>query len=277
MIFNDLALFMTVARCQSFSKAAEELNITPSRMSRRIADLEQQLGNKLFERTTRQVRLTEEGRLLLDRCQAPIEELEELSGGLNLTQAQNIRMTAPSLAARVTIAPKLLKYMVAHPLIKIELISSNQYLDFVRDNIDLAFRIGPLADENLIAKKLWPISFSFCASDDLIHEYGLTLELDREQFLALPAIAHRSGWRISGEGIFHPPSTVHSFDDLEMIQMTTSKGLGVSLLPDDMVTGNLKKLSIRQMIPETREMFVVYPSRRLLPQRIRDFIDFISK
>ena len=112
MIYNDLALFITVAHHLSFSEAVQNLGIPLSRFSRRIAELEEHLDTKLFERTTRQVRLTEEGRRLLGRCQSPIEELQDVAGFTDDIKRQTIRITAPPLAARTTIGPRLLEFAI---------------------------------------------------------------------------------------------------------------------------------------------------------------------
>ena len=94
MIYNDLALFTAVAQHLSFSAAASQIGIPLSRISRRIAELEDHLGLKLFERTTRQVRLTEEGRRLLDQCQGPIEALQDIAGFVDDTRHHTIHLTA---------------------------------------------------------------------------------------------------------------------------------------------------------------------------------------
>lgn len=276
MIYNDLALFISVARTENFAKAAAELKIPPSRMSRRIAELEEHLGIKLFERTTRQVRLTEEGRQLLDRCQAPMEELEGISGFSETLKEHTIRITAASLAARRTIAPKLLTFMKAYPNVKVELITANQRLDFIKDNIDIAFRLGPLPDSNLIAKYLWDIPYSFCASEDFLKSRNLAPTIHKHTLLEQPAIASNFGWLLESGVILKPKKIKHMFDDLQLIELTARENLGIALLPSDMITGNLKPLEVLDCKPALRTMHIVYPEKRLLPQRIRDFIEHFS-
>ncbi|UTW59385.1 LysR family transcriptional regulator [Kordiimonas sp. SCSIO 12603] len=276
MIYNDLALFISVARTENFAKAATELNIPPSRMSRRIADLETHLGIKLFERTTRQVRLTEEGRALLDRCQAPMETLEGISGFGETLKAQTIRITAASLAARRTIAPKLLTYMKAYPQVKVELITANQRLDFIRDNIDVAFRLGPLPDSDLIARYLWDVPYSFCASRDFLNSRSLPTKITKQTMLDQPAIASAYGWLLEGGSLLKPKKIKHMFDDLQLIEMTAREHMGIALLPADMITDNLVALDVSNCKPALRTMHIVYPEKRLLPQRVRDLIKHFS-
>ena len=277
MIYNDLALFLAVAHHLNFAKAAQALNIPPSRLSRKIADLEGHFGMKLFERTTRQVRLTEEGRLLLDRAQAPMEMLQDLGGHFaNDQQEQTIHITASSLAARTTLSPILFDFMQANPTIKIDLTTSNQYLDFVRDNIDLAFRVGPLDDSNLIAKKLWDVPYSFCIQEEFLTQRGLSHHLSQAEFKTLPSIGFKQGWLLDSGKIIEPSTMHHCFDDLELVLTAAQKGLGIALMPDMMIDSPLVPITIEGMQPTLRALYVVYPSRRLLPERVRRLIDFCS-
>lgn len=276
MIYNDIALFTVVASYLSFSKAAERLNIPLSRVSRRIAELEDHLGTKLFERTTRQVRLTEEGRRLLDHCQTPIEALQSVAGFTNDSRRHLIRITAPPLAARTTVGPRLLDFAKQNPNVEFELTTTNAMLDFFRDNIDLAFRLGPLADSSLIAKRLWSVPYCFCAGQSFIQEHGLSGTISREDFLGLPALQTGQPWTLETGEVLRPNQTAHSLSDLDVIAQAAKRDLGVAMLPLDMALDGLQRLTIEDTEPMARDMYVVYPSRRLLPARIRKLIDFMA-
>ncbi len=276
MIYNDLALFTVVANHLSFSKAAERLGIPLSRVSRRIAELEDHLGTKLFERTTRQVRLTEEGRRLLDQCQDPIEALQGVAGFTDDTRRQSIRITAPPLAARTTIGPRLLDFAKLNPDVAFEMTTTNVLLDFFRDNIDLAFRLGPLTDSSLVAKRLWSVPYCFCAGQGFIREHGLDGSISRPDFLALPALNAGQPWALESGETLQPKHIAHSLTDLDVIAHAARRNLGVAMLPSDMVNGELQRLEVTDALPMTRDMFAVYPSRRLLPARVRKLIDFMT-
>lgn len=276
MIYNDLALFTAVANHLSFSKAAEQLDIPLSRVSRRVADLEDHLGAKLFERSTRQVRLTEEGRRLLDRCQDPIEALQGVAGFTDATRQHKIRVTAPPLAARKTVCPRLLSFAEAHPDVEFELTTTNLFLDFFRDNIDLAFRVGPLSDSSLVAKRLWSVDYCFCAGEQFIAEHGLKGTLSRQDFLTLPALTAGQSWVLESGEVLQPKHIAHSFSDLDVIEQAVRRNFGVAMLPLDMVDGDIHPLVVGAAKPLTRDMFAVYPSRRLLPVRVRKLIDHMA-
>lgn len=275
MIYNDLALFTTVAQHLSFSEAAQRLGIPLSRVSRRIAELEDHLGTKLFERTTRQVRLTEEGRRLLDRCQSPVEALQDVAGFTEDIKRQTIRITAPPLAARTTVGPRLLEFASQNPDVTFDLVTTYAMLDFFRDNIDIAFRLGPLADSSLIAKRLWSVPYSFCAGAGFIAEHDLRI-LSVDDLRTLPAITSRQPWVLANGEHVRPSQVSHAIDDLDVVAAAAQQDLGVAMLPSDMVTGTLRPLSIEGAQPLQRDMFAVYPSRRLLPARVRRLIDFMS-
>lgn len=276
MSFDDLAIFVAVARRLSFSAAATGLSLPPSRVSRRIAMLEDELGMKLFERTTRQVRLTHEGRQLLDRCGAPIEALEAALHGPGRPANGNegvIRITAPPLAARSTVGPKLLDFMSANPDVSIELVSTNARLDFIRDDIDLAFRLGPLDESDLIVRRLWAVPYTLCAASSFARRHGLTGRADAATVLGLPAISTGQLWRFDGVPPFAPRHVRHVIDDLELALSAVRAGLGVGLLPREMLTSDVVAIEVATLSPQARDMHAVYPSRRLLPRRVRALMD----
>ncbi|MEM8972774.1 MAG: LysR family transcriptional regulator [Pseudomonadota bacterium] len=276
MIYNDLALFTKVAHHLSFSEAAQRLGIPLSRVSRRIAELEDHLDTKLFERTTRQVRLTEEGRRLLDRCQSPIEELQDVAGYTDDLKRHTIRITAPPLAARTTIGPRLLEFAAQNPEVGFDVVTTNAMLDFFRDNIDLAFRLGPLEDSSLVAKRLWSVPYSFCVGAGLAKDFDLK-STTTDNLRNLPAIVSRQPWVLANGEQVRPSNVIHTIDDLELVAAAARKNLGVALLPTDMITDGLDTLRVKDAAPMQRDMFAVYPSRRLLPVRTRRLIDFMSR
>ncbi|WP_420592183.1 LysR family transcriptional regulator [Bacterioplanoides sp.] len=287
MIYNDLALFTTVAKHLSFSEAAKQTGIPLSRVSRRVQELEQHLGVKLLERSTRRVRLTEEGRRLLDRCQDPVEVLQEIAGFAEDTKHQTIHITAPALAARKTIGPHLLHYLKDNPNISVKLTTSYSNLDFFRDNIDFAFRVGPLDDSNLVARKLWDVEYCFCASQDFIKAHKIKGKVPLPTFIELPAIVSRQPWLLQGnENTKHGEklklsNIVHEIDEPELIRDAAALGLGIAMLPKDMMAAEggkpaLVEIKLKQAEVLSREMYAVYPSKRLLPARVRNLIEFMA-
>lgn len=276
MIYNDLALFTLVAKHLSFSAAAEQLDIPLSRASRRIAELEAYFGVKLFERSTRKVRLTEEGQRLLDRCQAPVEELHHAIGFNDDIKSQVIHITAPVVAARTSIGPKVLEYAAANPQISIHLTSTNTVLDFYRDNIDFAFRLGPLEDSNLISRKLWDVDYCICASKQfIVDNINADPTMSISSLLQLPAIISQQSWLISNGQKLQPQNIIHQIDDLDVIKAAVKRHLGIAMLPRDMLDETMQAFNVADSQVLKRSMYAVYPDKRLLPSRVRNLIDFM--
>lgn len=276
MIFNDLALFTAVATHLNFSEAARQTGIPLSRVSRRIAELEGHLGEKLFERSTRKVRLTAEGKYLLDRCQHPFEQLGDIAGFSQDTRKQEIHITAPSLAVRTRIGALLLRYAKDNPDISIKLSTTNHKLDFFRDNIDLAFRLGPLSDSSLIAQRLWRVPYCFCASETFIARHSLALPLDKVQLESLPAITSGQPWLLHQGERLQLNNVRHEFDELSLIRDAVALDMGVAMLPEDILLPNMRSLPLRDGQVLHRDMYAVYPSKRLIPARVRHLIDFMQ-
>ena len=274
MVFNDLALFVSVAETLNFSKSASQLNLPVSKLSRRIHHLESQLGYRLFERTTRQVRLTEEGKHLLRHCQRPIEELHEAIGQVRSEPFQEIRITAPPLAARQSIGPMLLPFFEDHPSLKLSLITTNANLDFIKDEIDLAFRLGPLPSSEWIAKPLWSVPYGLLASKDFCQQHEVQQPLSLVQLEELPIVFTGQPW-VFAEGVFQPKQPKHHIDDLELAIEAVAAGMGVGFLPLSAVKKDLEIIPIVDRNPVSRIMNIVYPSKRLMTQRVRQLLDFI--
>ncbi len=276
MIFNDLALFTSVARHLSFSGAATQLDIPLSRVSRKVAELEEHLGVKLFERTTRQVRLTEEGRRLLDQVQEPIEALQNVAGFLEETGRHTIRVTAPPMALQDRIGSLLLEFAALRPDIHLEVSATNAILDFFRDNIDLAFRVGPLQDSTLVARKLWTLDYYFCAGEEFVQTNDLHCPVTLARLMELPVLMARQPWLLADGRVLKPDQVAHEFDTLDMLAGAARRNMGVTILPSEMITDGLIAIKVADAQPTRRDMFAVYPSRRLLPARVRDLIDFLA-
>ncbi|WP_265520036.1 LysR family transcriptional regulator [Nitratireductor luteus] len=271
-----MALFVAVAKAGSFSNAALELGLPLSTVSRRIGDLERKFGAKLLERTTRKLRLTAFGRLVLDRSEAPIEALAE-AVRLRMPAGGAIRATAPPLAARGRLGDDLLAFLGEHPGISLDLTTTNSPLDFIRDNIDIAFRVGPLDDSSLVAVRLWDIPYVICAggalADDL-REKGEAVSLSTLNML--PTIYTGQPWRFAGMAPIRPSNVVHRIDDLEVAAAGVRVGLGLAYLPRDLALGAGVEVPLEGLLPLDKALFAVFLERRLLPAHLRSLIEWLK-
>jgi len=174
---KGIDMFVSVADLGSFTRAAERLNLTGSAVSKGIARLEARLGSKLFERTTRQLRLTEAGQLFYRACTGVLSDLEEAELALHAEHAEptgRVRLDVPASFGRLHVLPIILKYIERHPQLQPHISFSDRFIDPVEDSVDIVVRIG--------GADIWP--------DTLGHEY---LGAERLVFCAAPAYIARHG------------------------------------------------------------------------------------
>lgn len=176
MDLDALRTFVTVAELASFTRAAEQLGQTKARVSTAVQRLEAQLGTRLFQRTTRSVRLTADGELLRERSAALLADADELQ-----TLFQNapeslrgkLRVDMPTRLARNVVIPRLPEFLAAHPLLEISLSSTDRFVELVHEGFDCVIRVGALADSNLVAKRLGELAQINCASPAYLAAHGV--------------------------------------------------------------------------------------------------------
>ncbi len=271
---DDIVIFVAVARRGSFTAAARELNVPLSTVSRRLAGLEGRLGERLLERTTRRLRLTAAGRQLMDRTEAPIDELlGVLRTGVR--SSGKIRATAPPLAARTRLGAGLLAFLAEHEGVQLDLIATNALLDFIKDDIDIAFRIGPLEESSLVAVRLWSVPYMVCAAPRLADRLHAEGPVDIDRLSTTPCIWTGQAWQFEGRPGFCPSNIVHRIDELDLAAAAVEAGLGVAYLPADLARAVGVGLALAGLTPQDKTMYAVYPARRLLSARISELIAFL--
>ncbi|WP_425074122.1 LysR family transcriptional regulator [Sagittula sp. S175] len=275
-IINDLTVFIATSQYLSFSEAARDLGTSRGYTSRKVASLEKQVGATLFERSTRKVGLTEEGRRLLDLCRGPLDDLLQAIHLVEPGWPGRIRITAPAFAARTMIAPRLLDFAVQYPSVKLELTTTERGLSFSRDNIDLALMLGPLRDPEMKAIPLWSVPYCFCAGRGFMERHGMGERVKAQRFLSLPAITSHQSWILDSGEHLSPKNPVHEFDDLDVVAAAVARDLGVAMLPREMATGDVVPLEVMEAEPMSRQMLAVYPTFRLLPARLRALIAMLK-
>jgi LysR family transcriptional regulator AphB len=283
---DDLQLFLAVARTRSFVAAARKLSVPTSTLSRRIAALESAMGARLLQRTSRRVGLTAEGTRLVERAGQRLDELVAVVDQTidrDVEPAGRLRVTAPVLTGSHRIAPALFAFAAAHPKIVLELNLTNAVVPLVEAGYDLAFRAGPVADRELIARKLWSVPMKFCASPAFVRDVlaGKT-RIGRDVLAKLPAIATRAHpWNlVDRRGALHEvaPQERVLVNDPRMAIAAAVAGLGVVCTMVDALEAygpSLVELTITGGRAAPRELFAVYPSRTLVPSRVRAALDWI--
>ena len=283
---DDLAVFVAVAEGRSFSAASERLRLPASSVSRAVARLEGDLGVALLRRTSRSVALTEEGRDLLQHSLPHIDGLNDAIRGAG-EQAPEVRglvrVTAPAFTGRTRIARLLAAFAAAHPDVQVELDASNAMRDLVDDGFDFGIRVGPEVRPDFVARRLWQSRFRLYATRAFVRsELGNHGVLTRELAERVPAIVTRANatWTFvdeSGARCTIKPNQRFFVNDPRAAVEIARRGIGLVLAPREAVRKRDELDRVKTDFGEAQptELFVVYPSSRLLPRRVRLAIDWL--
>jgi DNA-binding transcriptional LysR family regulator len=289
---DDLAVFVCVAQHESFVEASRRLTLPTSSVSRAVARLEEDLGTQLLRRTSRRVGLTDEGRQLLLHAAVHLEGLQEaLATAVDRHPEPSgvVRVTAPAYTGATRVAHALAAFAAAHPKITIELDATNAIRDLVQDGFDFGIRVGPYLHPDFVARKLWEGRFGVFASKAftkrVLHLAG-ERRVDRATLERQPCIVLRSPatWRFrasNGGGVIEvTPNARFAINDPRGAVEVARRGVGIVLAPKDTVAADdpdLVELRPDFGEPEPVALHVVYPTRRLLPQRVRLAIEWLAK
>jgi len=282
---NGITTFVRAVEAGSFSLAAERMNLTRSAVGKTIARLEQRLGVLLFQRTSRKQKLTTEGQVYYERCLRALAELDAADAELNSGRLQPqgiLRISAPKLLGRHCITPVLTALIERYPELQIEMIYSDRVADLIEDGLDLAVRIGPLADSSsLVARPLGQQHQALCASPAYLARHGVP-----ESVSALNghrAIAyHRTGQDLVWQTLFANTQglTVDirlRLDDLHSLADAAIAGVGLAWLPDWQLAQFIRSRQLTAVLPELQllptEIYIVWPQTRFLPAKTRIAID----
>jgi DNA-binding transcriptional LysR family regulator len=285
---DDLSVFVSVARQGSFVAASRSLAIPTSSVSRAVARLEDELGVQLLRRTSRTVALTDEGRQLLGHAAPHLDGLDEALA-LTVDRAPElsgvVRVTAPAYTGSTRIARALAGFSLAHPKIEIELDATNVIRDLLQDGFDFGVRVGPYAHPDFVARRLWQGQYGLFAAPTFVKRaLSGKPQVNRAALKSQPCVALRTSaiWRFrgrAGELIEISPCVRFTVNDPRGTADVARQGLGIALLPLDLAEDSrgLQRLRADFGEPEPVDLYVVFPTRRLLPERVRLAIDWLAK
>jgi DNA-binding transcriptional LysR family regulator len=268
----------------SFTEAARRLGLTPSGVSKQLARLEELLGARLFERTTRKVRPTLAGLELCQRVRPLFESFEDAARAVSDLGERiegRLRISAAPAFGRAVLIPVLDALARTHPALAFELTLTGRRLDFVEDEIDLAIREGALHDSSLIARPLAVARVGLYASPAYVKRRGAPkglADLARHDVVTLPAAAagiglHRDVRRLALRPRFE-------VDDLFAVAELAERGAGIAPLPDYVVRARVTAGTLLRVLPRTDvarfPIHAVYPSRRHLPRRVQVVVEALT-
>lgn len=282
-----MAAFVRVVEARSFSAAAAALGLTRSAVSRQIAALEERLGVRLLNRTTRRLSTTEAGSIYYERCVRVLAEAASAERAvMDLDEAPRgtLRINAPMSFGLGHLGGALAEFAALHPALKIDLTLDDRVVDLVAEGFDVAIRIVDLPPSTLVARKLAVNRRVLCASPDYLAKSGVPErpeDLSRHRCLAYTYLATGNEWRFRGED---GPITVRidgafAANNGDVLRQVALAGGGIVLAPtfivgDDLRAGRLVPLLTKYMEADTG-IYAVYPQTRRLSPKVRALIDFL--
>jgi DNA-binding transcriptional LysR family regulator len=286
---NEIAAFVEVGRRLSFVRAAEQLGVHVSAVSRAVNALEGRLGVRLLQRTTRRVGLTEAGRAHFLRCEAVLAELQEaesaasaLGGALRGT----LRVSAGSGLGLTHLTPMLARFLERHPQLDLDLHLSNRNVDLVEEGFDLAIRIGALSDSRLVARRLGDSRRLLVAAPAYLGAQGTPRRPDdlvAHAALVLEVGTMTSRWvlqRRGADATVRVRARLRSNNALALLDACRA-GVGIALLPQFIVGADLEAERLVRVLPSwtaaEQGIFAIYPGNRFIPAKVRAFVDFVEE
>jgi DNA-binding transcriptional LysR family regulator len=287
---GSIELFCRAAELGGFSAAATALGLTPAAVSRSVARLESRLRTRLFARTTRSVRLTDDGRLYYEQCTqalAQIREAERAIGGRQQAPAGPLRISAPTTYAHHRLLPLLPRFVQRHPAVAIDLSITNRNVDFVEEGFDAAIRLGPPEDSRLVARHLEDASLGLFASPTYLKRHGMPRSLsDLDRHACIPFVLPSTGrpmpWLLrDGQAVIE--RTVRAAlgvrDDVLGCVGYARAGGGITQSYHFVVADALARGELVEVLPQhggcTRPFSILYPHHRHLSPRVRAFSEFL--
>ena len=283
---QQMAAFAETARHGSFAAAARELGSAPSTLAKAVARLEASLQVKLFHRTTRQVSLTPDGERLYGRCERLLADLEALqaeASGTREEPAGLLRVDLPIVMGREFVLPVLARMAQRHPRLELDVRLQDGYADLVKEGIDVALRLGPLKDSTLVAQRVASQSMVLVASRAWIARNGTPRRLEdlavhEALVFRMPTSGRDRPWhfRQGGKDVeLHPPTRIR-INDGEGLVAAVRLGLGIAQLPEYFVRRELASGEVVEVLkslrPAVMPVLAVYPGARLVPARVRAFL-----
>ncbi len=288
--FEEMSVFVEIARAEGITSAADRMNVAPSAISRKLKDLETRLGTQLLTRTTRQVSLTEAGRSYLAHAERILADMEEANNDiaqLGSRLAGKIYLAAPLSFGIKHLPAVLSKFMHEHPDIEIDVDMSDRIIDLSAEGFNLALRIGNLQDSSLIARKIVEMPSYLAASPDFIKRYGPFRTI--EDLKGLPAVIYTGTTGKADVIVGKPPNgpklkiPVHAAiksNNGNLMTSMAAQGHGLVRSPCFILQDALNEGSLIRLFPEhdwgTVTLHAVWPPTRHMTARTRALIDYLT-
>ncbi|MGJ3701299.1 LysR substrate-binding domain-containing protein [Variovorax sp. AFSI2.2] len=284
-----MEMFVRVVETGSFSKAALEFHTTQPTVTKQVAATEARLKVRLLNRNTRGVSLTEPGALYYEKCKNIVREAEEAESIVQLrqNQAQGLLRIGTSVAfGRRVVVPLALEYMRRHPQVQLDLSFEDRYVDLIAQGIDVAIRMGKLADSSLGARYLGTNPWAMVAAPGYLKKHGTpkrAQDLSAHVALIYSSVVGDEFWRMhtpKGDAVTVPVSGRFRSNNLSAVLAAARDGLGIALMPryvasESLASGKVVEVLGDHKLPE-QEIHAVFPSPKLVPGKVSGFVAFLQ-
>jgi len=282
-------IFVRIVEAGSFSAVARDLGTTQPTISKQVTALERRLKTRLLERSTRSLSVTDSGTTYYERCKRILEDVTAAEGALGRLQSSltgTLHVNGSIALGQLFLAPLLLEFQRGYPELTVELTLNDRYIDLVEEGVDVAVRLGRLADSNLVARRLGATRRVLVATRNYLDAHGTPRapdDLARHNCLLYAYLSTGNEWvfrgpqgdlRVQAHGNFKA-NNGHSIRDAMLA------GAGVALVPDWLVHNEIKSGTVVALLPEFApaplEVNAVYPSGRHVSAKLRTFVDFLQQ
>src|SRR5882724_8043735 len=286
---DGIAAFARVVDSGSFSAAAHRLKISKSAVSAHVQRLEERLGVRLLNRTTRRLSMTEAGLAYYRHCArilAEAEAAEQAAGALQREPRGTLRISAPDSFGWMHVAPAVPAFLKRYPEVAVDITLSAAHVNLVDEGLDLAIRIGALEDSPLVVRKLAPSRLVACAAPAYLTEHGVPREpgdLAKHNCLCTNLLPWGDEWRLAGKRGEVRVAVGGTFrsNNAEMLRTAALDGIGVAVLPTWAVAQPLRTGALRRALeawePPASTIYAVYPGNRLMSMKVRAFVDHLAR
>lgn len=288
-VMSSMAVFRRVVEAKNFSAVARETNMSQSTVSKHIAALEERLGTKLLNRSTRSLKLTEAGKEYYHHCIRILNDFHEAEASIGkgkIKPTGTLRISTSAAYSRACMLPYLNEFFRTYPDINIDLLFDDDYIDLVKQGIDLAIRVGPLADSTLIARKIGVSSRVVVASADYLVKHGRPkkpADLVKHNCLLYSLQKAPDLWYFNSAQEGDESVRVHGrlkASSPDALCDATMNGMGISVLCEWYARKYIKdgrlKVILKDYHPTKYDINAVYPERKFVPQKVKRMIEFLA-
>ncbi|HET8720444.1 MAG TPA: LysR family transcriptional regulator [Nitrospira sp.] len=284
-----MAIFARVVETRSFSEAARQLNLSKSLVSKRVTQLERSIGIRLLNRTTRALSLTDAGAVMYEHCVRIVDELTEAKAAVSRLQSEPrgmLRISAPVAFGRLHIAPAVAEFLALYPEIRVNMVTTDRFVDLADEGYDLVIRIMGEPQPNIVARRLAAVNRRICATPEYFARHGVPEkpeDLEAHNCLTYTYFSPNGAWRLRGpDGDISVRTHGNlQLNDDDALAEAVLRGLGIALLPTFIVGQALQEGRLQSVlstyVPLERHIYAVYLPTHHVTAKVRALIDYLLR